>query len=300
MRGLTSTRIFDEVDEETYVHNTYSRAFIIPQNRDLFKAVYDTGGRPTYTLPEYLEKNGWRDVEDYHDCAFQLGNRTELGMWEWLKERPSQQSDFNSGMQSSANASMQTEFPYPFVKALNATPLQSDQVLLVDIGGGRGQTLQRLKETFPELKGQLVLQELEPVIEDAKESGLPEYISTSVHDFFTPNPIKHARAYYFRRVFHDWSDPASLKILQNVVCSMGPESRVLISDNIVPEVGADWTAALLDLRMMALIAGKERTRKEWVALLEKAGLGDVKFWQADGSVLGIVEARLVEKVVHAG
>ena len=203
MRALTSTYIFDEVSEETYAHNTYSLAFVSQHHRDLYKTIYVTAWKACYALPEYLEKTGWRNLEDYNDCAFQYGYQTQLGMWEWMQEDPMRMKVFNSGMQSNANTSMQVEFPYPFVEKLNSEPIGSEEIVFVDVGGGRGQALQRLKSAFPHLQGRLILQDQEPVIRDAVAGGLPEYIIPEAHSFFTPNPIKGARAYYFRRVFHD-------------------------------------------------------------------------------------------------
>ena len=63
-------------------------------------------------------------------------------------------------------------------------------VFLVDIGGGKGQDLQKLHRKYPKLPGKLVLQDLKEVIKEAEASGLDEKIVTLEYDFFTPQPIK--------------------------------------------------------------------------------------------------------------
>ena len=65
---------------------------------------------------------------------------------------------------------------------------QADAVLLVDVGGGLGHDLKDFKANYPHLPGKLVLQERQEVISQIKE--LSSGIEATVHDFFTPQPIK--------------------------------------------------------------------------------------------------------------
>ncbi|KAL6231008.1 hypothetical protein BDW75DRAFT_221311 [Aspergillus navahoensis] len=69
------------------------------------------------------------------------------------------------------------------------------------------------------------------------------------------------------------------------------KSKLLIHEMIFLEQGVPQFHAQLDLTMMAFSGGLERTRRQWRALLEKAGLGIVKFWDpVDDGGDGIVEA----------
>lgn len=77
---------------------------------------------------------------------------------------------------------------------------------LVDVGGGMGQTLEDFRVHVPEYTGELVLQDLPEVIEVARRQGLDARISLQAHDFFTPQPVKGARAYFMRSVLHDVSE----------------------------------------------------------------------------------------------
>ena len=76
--------------------------------------------------------------------------------------------------------------------------------VLIDIGGGLGHDLVALKKKHPTLPGQLIVQDL-PIVADSIKD-LPSGISAMKHDFFAPQPIKNAKAYYLRAVLHDWPD----------------------------------------------------------------------------------------------
>lgn len=61
-------------------------------------------------------------------------------------------------------------------------------VLLVDIGGGTGRDIIEFRQRYPDVKGRLVLQDLQSVIDEA--FSLPPGVETMAHDFFTPQPIQ--------------------------------------------------------------------------------------------------------------
>ena len=290
MRALTACHIFEEAGKERYGHNTLSRGFLVPESRNMFAEIYDLVSSGTYALPEFLEKTGWQNPEDYKNSAFHLGRHTHLGFWEFLESDQERMKAFNSGMRSQATV-REFESPYPFDTELNKDPLKEGEIVLVDVGGGRGHALERIKERFPRLKGRLVLQDLEMVIKDAIAGGLAPGIEAQAASFFELNPVKNARAYFFRRVLHDWSDSVCQKILANTVSAMGPESRVLIAEYEVPAVGAPAKLALQDLNMMAL-GGMERTQQQWAELLDQVGLKMVKVWRACDGNFVVVEGRL--------
>lgn len=290
MRALVSCHIFSEVGEERYTHNALSRGFLVPTSLSMFKEIYDMAGRGAYALPEFLAKTGWKNPEDYNNSAFHLGAHTSLGFWEYLEADPEKLQAFNNGMRSQATVKA-FDSSYPFQEELNAKPVQDGEAVLVDVGGGRGHALERIKHRFPTLKGRLVLQDQKAVIDDAIAGGLSSEIEPQAASFFEPNPVRHARAYFFRRVLHDWSDPVCRTILSNTVTSMGPESRVLIAEYEVPAVGASAKLTMQDINMMG-IGGTERTEKQWKALLESVGLELTKMWRTEGSYFVVVEGRL--------
>lgn len=84
--------------------------------------------------------------------------------------------------------------------------------------------------------------------------------------------LKGAKYYYFRTVFHDWDDEKSLEILKNLVPAMGPESRILIDDMVLPNTGVHWWSACLDLHLFSILGAWERNVDQWNSLLDRAGL----------------------------
>jgi demethylsterigmatocystin 6-O-methyltransferase len=71
---------------------------------------------------------------------------------------------------------------------------------------------------------------------------------------------------------HDWCDDNASKILRNVAAAMGPDSRILIDEVVLPKTGDHWQATMADIAMMAASAGKERSMPQWNALCERSGL----------------------------
>lgn len=97
--------------------------------------------------------------------------------------------------------------------------------------------------------------------------------------------------YHFRRIFHDWSDDMSRAILQNTIQAMSSRSHILITDTVVPEIGAPRHVALQDISMMSF-GGMERTKLQWVDLLTEVGLSIKQFWTSDGNLQNVIDAVL--------
>ena len=103
-----------------------------------------------------------------------------------------------------------------------------------------------------------------------------------------------ARVYYFRHIFHDWPDAACRQILLNTLPAMAAagHSRLVIVDNVLPDMGAGVLPAMRDIAMMVL-GGCERTESQWRALLEGVGLYIVRVVVSAGAArnqTGVVEA----------
>lgn len=107
---------------------------------------------------------------------------------------------------------------------------------VVDVGGSHGPSSIALAKRFPELL--CIVQDLPGTV--AGCSAPPELenrLKYMAHDFFTEQPIKGADIYFFRRIFHDWSDEYAARILRNLIGALKPGAKVLIQDAVVPEFG---------------------------------------------------------------
>ena len=101
-----------------------------------------------------------------------------------------------------------------------------------------------------------------------------------------------ALIYYIRRCLHDWPDSECVSILKQIAGAMEPNiSRLLISEIVVPETGADVEAGWMDMTMITC-AGRERTVSDWNKLLDLSGLKLGKVYHAPGTNYAVVEANL--------
>ena len=211
-------------------------------------------------------------------------------MFQWLIKNPAMMSNFNNFMAGSLETRKDwfSTFPIDEILLNGARKDDPDSVLLIDIGGGEGHDIDAFHKRFPDAPGKLILQDLPPVIDNIK--NLDSAIIRQKHDFFTEQPIKAARGYYLRYIFHDWPDSDCVRIMKNIAAAMEPGySKLLIFEWILPAMGTPLYPALLDVNMMAVLNGMERTEMQWMNLLEQAGLEVVKFWKAGEESEGLIE-----------
>lgn len=195
--------------------------------------------------------------------------KTDLHHFEWLKNYARQQVAFNKTMAQQRMGHREEWYDfYPVAEKLRVQ--QQDQVLLVDVGGGKGHDLIKFHEKHRDLAGKLIVQDLPAVIDDMSDP-LPARIEAQKYDFFTPQTIRGAKAYYLRTVLHDWPDKQALEILKNIRGVMAEDSVLLINEGCLEEQGVSLFEAELDLSMMVLFASLERTQVQWNKLLEDAG-----------------------------
>ena len=109
------------------------------------------------------------------------------------------------------------------------------QGVFVDVGGSHGYVSIAIAQTYPNIR--CIVQDLPATVTSGK-SRLPkefkEQVSFMVHDFWTEQPVKDADIYYFRWIFHDWSDSYSVKILRQLIPALKNGARVLVNDICMP------------------------------------------------------------------
>ena len=227
-------------------------------------------------MPTYFAERGFRNPENATDAPFQFTWGTDKHYFDWLQSKPRNQAAFNTtmGIQRKNRGEDWFDF-YPVTEKLVVSDPSS--TVLVDVGGGLGHDLIALKEKFPALQGKLVVQDIPVVIDDVKD--LPAGVEAMGYDFFQPQPVKGAKAYYLRTVLHDWPDKEALQILSIVKSAMAPDSVLLINENALPETNVPLHPAKLDLSMMALFASLDRTGSQFESLLDRAGFNVVKVWK---------------------
>jgi len=161
---------------------------------------------------------------------------------------------------------------------------------VVDIGGGNGSQLIGLLKANPHIRGTLF--DLPHVIERAKSNiaaaGLADRCELVSGSFFETVP-SGADAYFMRHIIHDWEDEKSLTILRNCHRAMPAHGRLLVVESVIPPGNEPFGGKFLDLVMLLIPGGKERTEEEYRALFAEAGFELSKIVPT-GSEVSIIEA----------
>lgn len=175
-------------------------------------------------------------------------------------------------------------------RLLHGIQLEGDSSALVDVGGAKGLHLEEFRAKVPNWSGRLVLQDQEEVLKHT--AGLNERIEVLVQDFFLPQKIRGARAYYLRGILHDWPDERCRVILRQLKDAMRPTySKILLDENVVADHKPLWQHTSLDFYVMALAAAQERSESQWRALIESVGLEVAGIWTK-----GVGNQSLIEVV----
>ena len=199
---------------------------------------------------------------------------TKLHAFEWMSKNPVDQVAFNNHVEV-AHSSLGPNWLtlYPLKERLLQQPWDASKPFLVDVGGSNGGALRALAAEFPDLKARFVLEDLPKVIENLDKEGLrlDSRIELIKYDFFTPQPVKGAKAYFLRTILHDWPDKQALEILEHIREAMDGDSVLLINEIALPEVDAHPLNVKADWVLMCMLASLDRTVIQYKALLEEAG-----------------------------
>ncbi|GAM39457.1 hypothetical protein TCE0_034r11023 [Talaromyces pinophilus] len=282
-----------EVGPDTYQPTNFAKTLTIQKYGDAFPCMTDCINSGVLAFPQWVKKNGYQAPTDGKNTAMQLGFHTDLHFFEFLATNPEFPVRFMNHMSAYHQGRPSWMDPgfYPVQERL-AAGLDTSAPLLVDVGGSTGHDLQEFRRKHPEVQGKFVLQDLPEVIAKAKVLVSPD-IEAMEHDFFKEQPIKGARAYYMHSILHDWPDNKCKEILTNLAQAMKPGySKVLINENVIPDMDADWQTTSLDLIMMTVFASQERTERQWHALVESAGLKIVNIFTAEKGVESLIECEL--------
>ncbi|KAK8225710.1 O-methyltransferase-domain-containing protein [Phyllosticta capitalensis] len=292
-RILVARKVLVQVGDDAIAHTNHSRE---GKHRSAhgayFKIAHDCLCKSAPDWPAYFEKYGRKEPSEpsFTPMSFSHGEDAS-NYWDILYrihvdtvQTCMQDLDIVlpvSGM-----------FPFKWI-AENSHLVAPDAPLVVDIGGGRGQSLQGIMEECPDIPAErLVLQDMPSVIENGKQLKIEalEDIQRVPIDFFVDLPVKGSLTYLLRRIIHDWNDRDCVKVLSNIKAVMAPESRILLMDHVM-QSSPHPIGTTSDLIMMN-VGGKERSVQEWHALVEKAELQLVKIWQYPYSSAAVVECKL--------
>jgi SAM-dependent methyltransferase len=162
---------------------------------------------------------------------------------------------------------------------------------LVDVAGGHGRVLTSILQKYPAMQG--VLFDLEHVLAGAraviKDLGLENRCRALSGDFFKAVP-QGGDAYIMKHIIHDWDDERAALILKNIREAMKPGGRVILLEAVVTPGSQPDFAKIIDLEMLLMPGGRERTEQEFRDLFAGAGFELTRVIPTK-SPLSVIEAR---------
>jgi hypothetical protein len=182
---------------------------------------------------------------------------------DWLEENPQVAEIFND-----ANGIKAASSHRAIVDVYDFTAINT----LIDVGGGIGTLMAEILTANPLMKGIVadtpsVIEETEKVIQ---ARGIEDRCQAVECDFFKDIP-PGSDAYIMSNILHDWPDEQCRIILTNCKRAMKTESRLLVVEMIIPSGNEPSVAKLLDLEMLVITGGRERTEAEFKYLFESSG-----------------------------
>ena len=198
-------------------------------------------------------------VETGKPASYKLNG---MPMFDWMAQHPEKTGNFNQAMTdlSSGDAAAIVQ-SYDFSRFEH----------IVDVAGGHGALLAAILDQAPHSRGTLF--DMPHVIEGAKKVGILDRFADrcklEAGSFFESLPA--ADAYIMKFIIHDWYDPECIKILSHCRKGIRAGGRLLVVDQVVPGRNEPGVSKLMDLEMLVLPGGMERTEMEFRELFAASG-----------------------------
>ena len=257
MRALSSLGVFADAGSGRYALTPIGERLRAGQPgsmRELFLAETDA-----------VHRRSWDALVD----AIRTGQpqpRAVFGTsaFEYYAEHPEDGQQFGLAMES--------------VSALSARGILSSydftgSQLIVDLGGGNGSLVRSILRQHPRARG--IVFDLpymqSQAVASIERDGLHDRCRFEGGDFFRTVP-SGGDIYILRFIIHDWNDAESVRILKAVRTAVAPGGRVLVVEMLVPEGNEPGFVQLMDINMLVLTGGRERTAAEYARLFSDAGL----------------------------
>jgi hypothetical protein len=253
LRALASDGIFEEIEPGVF-RNTAASEVLTRDGWDDFAHLF---------AGVWLQTVGALDASG--EAAFPRVHGAEF--WTWLAAHPDERAAFDRAMAQGWQGRL---------RRLESVDWRGDE-LVVDVGGGSGSLLVALLERHPGMRG--IVFDLPETVRDSRALG--ERCTFVEGSFFESVP--RGDVHVLATILHDWDDRSARQILGTVRAAAG-ERLVLLESVIEPgnlPDGAKW----LDLLMLAIAGGRERTTQQWQELLGGTG------WRVTRIAQGVLEAR---------
>jgi cyclopropane fatty-acyl-phospholipid synthase-like methyltransferase len=140
----------------------------------------------------------------------------------------------------------------------------------MDVGGGHGGLITSILQRNPEMSG--VLFDSPQVIEGAvlQDSDVANRCEMIGGNFFESVPAG-ADAIILKWIIHDWNDEQSVAILKNCYRALPANGKLMLVEAVVPATSEPHFSKFIDLNMLVMTGGRERTEAEFRKLYEDSG-----------------------------
>ncbi|KAI0261394.1 S-adenosyl-L-methionine-dependent methyltransferase [Gloeopeniophorella convolvens] len=313
LRHLATRHVFKEVAPNIFANNRVSS--VLTKSRSLKElradkiSKYDDASgaalighygdevmKATSYMSEFLQ-----DTRGF-PTPFSLAFKLDGTVWQWYKKQENEwrhrrfRAIFKDSFDQFSPSSLIDVHPWG--------SLERDSVV-VDVGGNVGPIARFLESSFPHLR--YVVQDLPNVIcqapkfweKESPQALVDGRVVLQEHSFFDPQPVKGAAVYLMRFILHDWPDKDCIEILTHLRAAAAPQSRLVVSEVMMQHACAEpygpslppapllanlgiargGMATLMDLHVMTMADGQERTRQHYAELGRKTG------WKLESSKL---------------
>jgi hypothetical protein len=256
MRALAAHGFFQDSGNETFCQTPLSETLCSDRTGSMRAFAEAELGHDHY--------DSWRNAES---CLREGGTAFQrlygMPIWRYYAEHPETNALFGEAMSNLtaiANAGVLSGYQFaPFRRA-------------VDVGGGHGSFLCAILDHHPDASA--VLFDLPNVVADAAKAGFvtshQARLELAGGDFFEAVPAG-GDLYLLKFVLHDWDDERSGEILNNIRRVIDPSGRLVAVEIVLPPMNEPHIGPLIDLNMMVMTGGAERTEVEYRDLLAKSG-----------------------------
>ncbi len=254
MRALSSVGIFSQLDRDRFALSRLAESLQTEVHGSL-RAMVITIGEIHYQACGNL-------LHSVRTGSPAFNNVFGASLFDYLQQNVDAADAFNQAM-----ANVSSMLAYAVLMAYNFAGISC----IVDVGGGQGNLLEKILQFNPDTRGTVF--DTASTIERAKQqqgdNAWTRRCSYVAGDFFASVP-QGADAYILCGVIHDWDDSRAITILRNCRRAMADKARLLLVDMVMPDTDARSFSKLLDLNMLAMTGGRERTKAEYRALLDAA------------------------------
>jgi O-methyltransferase domain/Dimerisation domain len=276
LRALASVGVFDEVEPRRFALTPAADIL----RKDAPRSIHDV----VLFIADPLHMRIYADAIESLRTGKPASEKT-LGkpMFEWFAEHPEYSSTFNNAM---------TNMSAAIVPAVLEAYDFGDIGLLVDVAGGHGQVLRSILRKYPAMRG--ILMDLDHVLAGAKPyieaDGVADRCQTVAGDFFRAVP-PGGDAYVMKHIIHDWDDERAAQILRSIHTAMGSkQGKVILLEGVLAPGNEPGFGKIMDLEMLLLPGGRERSAEEFRGLFDRAGFDLVRIVPTTSPVC-VIEAR---------